>query len=153
MVLHGHALDHLAVIEPWADRLRGRQARNDPFGPDPQPVRAELPAAIARFWLDDALVLAQFSDAMATVPDEDWTRPTDADWTLADHVAHVAGWFAIGADALRDHAAGGAWKEVPPEGLDAFNDRQVRAARGTPAAVLGRNSPRTSISCGQPSGP
>jgi hypothetical protein len=135
-VLHGHALDHLTVLEPWADALRKRQIRNDPFGPDPQPVRAGLPAAIARFWVDDAAVLRQFTEIMASVPEADWTRPTGADWTLADHVAHVAGWFAIGADALKSHAAGGAWMEVPPEGLDAFNDRQVRAARGTPPPEL-----------------
>ena len=29
------------ILEPWADQLRDRQVRNDPFGPDPQPTRAE----------------------------------------------------------------------------------------------------------------
>ena len=130
-VLHGHALDHLRVLEPWADDLRLRQVRNDPFGPDPQPTRADLASAIARFWSDDAAILARFEDTIAAVPDAGWDRATDGDWTIADHVAHVAGWFEIGAEALERHAAGGAWMEMPPEGLDAFNDRQVRAARGT----------------------
>ena len=41
-VLHGHAIDHLTIIEPWTDQLRNRQVGNDPFGPDPQPTRATL---------------------------------------------------------------------------------------------------------------
>ena len=135
-VLHGHALDHLTVLEPWADALRRRQIRNDPFGPDPQPSRAALPAAIARFWSDDASVMAQFEEAIGALADSDWDRATDGDWTVADHVAHLAGWFAIGADALEQHAAGGAWMDMPAEGLDAFNDRQVRAARGTSPTML-----------------
>jgi uncharacterized damage-inducible protein DinB len=137
-VLHGHALDHLTVVEPWADALRRRQIRNDPFGPDPQPRRAGLADAIARFWSDDAVILAQFEELIAAVPDAAWEDKTDGDWTIADHLAHVAGWFSIGADALERHAAGDGWREMPPEGVDAFNDRQVRAARGTPPAELRR---------------
>ena len=137
-VLHGHALDHLRVLEPWADALRQRQTRNDPFGPDPQPVRAGLPSAIAGFWSDEAVILGQFDDLLSAVPEGDWAKPTDGDWTLADHVAHLAGWFAIGADALERHATSGVWKEMPPDGLDVFNDRQVRAARGTPPGELRR---------------
>ena len=137
-VLHGHALDHLRVLEPWADALCQRQTRNDPFGPDPQPVRAGLPSAIAGFWSDEAVILGQFDDLLSAVPEGDWAKPTDGDWTLADHVAHLAGWFAIGADALERHATSGVWKEMPPEGLDLFNDRQVRAARGTPPGELRR---------------
>jgi hypothetical protein len=135
-VLHGHALDHLTVLEPWADTLRRRQIRNDPFGPDPQPTRAGLAASIARFWSDDIAILDRFAETIASVPDADWARPTDGDWTVADHVAHLAGWFEIGAEALERHAAGGPWMDMPAEGLDVFNDRQVRAARATPPAVL-----------------
>jgi hypothetical protein len=136
-VLHGHALDHLRVLEPWADALRLRQIRNDPFGPDPQPTRATLASAIARFWAEDVSVLARFEETVAAVPDDDWDRAIGGDWTLADHVGHIAGWFEIGADALERHrTARGAWMQTPPEGIDAFNDRQVRAARGTPPKVL-----------------
>ena len=137
-VLHGHALDHLAVLEPWADALRQRQIGNDPFGPDPQPVRTELPAAIARFWSNEAMVVGLLEETMAAVPDSDWTRRTDGDWTLADHVAHLGGWFEIAVDALQQHRAGGGWRELPPEGLDVFNERQVRAARGTSPTDLRR---------------
>ena len=35
-VLHGHYLDHLAVIEPWTDSLRLRQVDGDPFVADPR---------------------------------------------------------------------------------------------------------------------
>ena len=41
MTLHGHYLDHLAVIEPWADRLRDRQVDGDPFVADPRPADAD----------------------------------------------------------------------------------------------------------------
>jgi len=135
-VLHGHALDHLAVLEPWAESLRQRQVQNDPFGPDPQPRRATLTDDIERFWATEASVLAAFAELMAVVPDARWTEPTGADWSLADHVAHLAGWFEIGADALEAHRAGRPWADMPPEGLDTFNERQVLAARGTEPAVL-----------------
>jgi hypothetical protein len=137
-VLHGHALDHLAVLEPWADALRDRQVRNDPFGPDPQPVRATLAADVARFWATAASVGTAFDRLMAGTPDDVWAVPTDGDWTLADHVAHLGGWFEEGSRALEAHRAGGPWPELPPDGIDAFNDRQVRAARGTPPADLRR---------------
>ena len=135
-VLHGHAIDHLTVLEPWADALRERQIGNDPFGPDPQPVRVALAAGIDRFWTTATAILADFDGLMAGVPDRSWIAATDGDWTLADHVAHLAGWFDEGARALEAHRAGGSWATLPPEGLDAFNDRQVRAARGTPTTEL-----------------
>src|SRR5204863_7714478 len=53
--------------------------------------------------------------------------------------------------ALEQHGASGTWREMPPEGVDAFNDRQVRAVRGTPPARLrerfdvGRARLRTAI--------
>ena len=137
-VLHGHAIDHLSVLEPWADALRARQIRNDPFGPDPQPVRASLAAGIDRFWAAAASVLADFDRLMATTPDSLWSAPTGADWTFADHVAHLGGWFVEGVRALDAHRADGSWMDLPAEGLDAFNDRQVRAMRGTAPADLRR---------------
>jgi hypothetical protein len=36
MTLHGHYLDHLAVIEPWTGELRRRQVDRDPFVADPR---------------------------------------------------------------------------------------------------------------------
>jgi len=135
-VLHGHELDHLNVLEPWADALRTRQIRNDPFGPDPQPTRADVGADIDRFWTTAKPILVEFGRALAETPDAAWTAATGDDWTFADHVAHLAGWFEIGAEALERHRAGRGWPELPPDGIDAFNDRQVRAARGTPPGEL-----------------
>jgi Mycothiol maleylpyruvate isomerase N-terminal domain len=138
-VLHGHALDHLSVIEPWTDTLRARQIGNDPFGPDPQPTRASLPAAKARFRAEDASITTAFREMLDAVADEDWPRRDGEAWSLADHVAHLAGWFVEGAQALETHAASGRWLGMPAEGLDPYNDRQVRAARGTsPHALRGR---------------
>ncbi|MBA2380565.1 MAG: ClbS/DfsB family four-helix bundle protein [Chloroflexi bacterium] len=135
-VLHGHALDHLTVLEPWAAQLRERQVRNDPFDRDPQPQRATLAGDLERFWTAEAAVMAQLTDLLATVPDEAWPAQTDGDWTLADHVAHIAGWFDEGAKAIEAHRDGGPWADVPAEGLEAWNDRQVRAARGTSPVEL-----------------
>ena len=135
-VLHGHALDHLTVLEPWADALRERQTGNDPFGPDPQPVRSSLAAGIGRFWATAGPVMAAYDRLMSATRDDAWTAPTDRDWTFADHVAHLGGWFVVAADALEAHRSGSAWAVLPAEGLDAFNDRQVRGARGRPPAAL-----------------
>jgi hypothetical protein len=130
-VLHGHAIDHLTVLEPWSAALRERQTGNDPFGPDPQPLRADLAGSIERFWVTAEPVLAGFDRLMASVPDTAWTVPTGEPWTFADHVAHLAGWFEEGAQALEAHRPGKPWADLPPEGVDAYNERQVRAARGT----------------------
>ena len=47
LALHGHYLDHLAVIETWTGALRARQADGDPFVADPRgpgPRHASWPA-------------------------------------------------------------------------------------------------------------
>lgn len=135
-VLHGHEIDHLVVLEPWADALRARQIGNDPFGADPQPLRSDLAGGIARFWASAESVLADFDRLMTSTSDDVWRIVTDGTWTLADHVAHLGGWFVEGARALEAHRPGGPWADLPAEGLDAFNDRQVRAARGMSPAEL-----------------
>jgi hypothetical protein len=68
---------------------------------------------------------------MEQLRDGDWPRRDGDAWSFADHVAHLSGWFDEGADALEVHAATGRWAAMPAEGLDAYNDRQVRAARGS----------------------
>ena len=75
-------------------------------------------------------------DIRGIVPDDLWPRSDGAAWSFADHVAHLTGWFAEGARALETHAAGGRWQAMPEEGVDAFNDRGVRTARGTAPAEL-----------------
>ncbi|HET9613743.1 MAG TPA: maleylpyruvate isomerase N-terminal domain-containing protein, partial [Candidatus Limnocylindrales bacterium] len=75
-------------------------------------------------------------DAIDDVPAEEWRDRNGKDWSLADHVAHLAGWFVEGARALETHAAIGRWPEMPPEGIDAFNERQVLEARDASPDVL-----------------
>lgn len=136
-VLHGHAIDHLRVLERWADRLRARQAENDPFGPDPQPVASDLAAAKERFWADEASVLAQFDSMIRALPVDAWTTAeVTAGWTVADHIGHIAAWFDEAAEALEQHRSAGTWRAVPAAGIDAWNEAQVRRARGTPVADL-----------------
>lgn len=136
-VLHGHAVDHLRVLEPWADRLRARQIENDPFGPDPQPVASDLAAAKARFWADEAGLFAHLDAILAGLPAAAWaSADVTTGWTIADHVGHLTAWFGEAADALEEHRRTGRWRELPATGTDAWNDEQVRLARGTPVATI-----------------
>jgi hypothetical protein len=131
-VLHGHALDHLRVLEPWAEKLRARQVGNDPFGPDPQPVAADPRRGIDRFWNDEATVFDQFDELVAATPLAAWSdREVTPGWTIADHVGHLAAWFNEAVRALDQHRATGGWIELPAEGIDAWNQVQANRLRGT----------------------
>src|SRR5688572_16940095 len=66
-VLHGHYLDHLAVVEPWTDVLRLRQVDGDPFVADP---RAPDHAV---FRAQELAINAQFDALVRTVPTGRWT--------------------------------------------------------------------------------
>lgn len=136
-VLHGHAVDHLRVIEPWADRLRTRQIENDPFGVDPQPRASDLAASVRRFWADEAAIVDAFEALVRSVPAELWfERDVTPGWSLADHVGHLASWFVEGTRALLEHRRSGRWIELPAGGIDAWNATQVAVLRGTPPDVL-----------------
>jgi hypothetical protein len=130
-ILHGHAVDHLRVLEPWADHLRARQVENDPLGPDPLPRTTALAAGIERFWADAAPIFALFDETVAAVPGDAWaTEGVTEGWSLADHVGHLASWFERAADALIEHRRSGRWAEVSSAGIDAWNGAQVAARRG-----------------------
>jgi hypothetical protein len=134
MVLHGHAIDHLQVIEPWTDRLRDRQVRNDPFAADPRPFGDGGAEGIAAFWAAEASVFAQFDRLVRAVPVERWEeRGPTPDWTLKDHVAHMAAWFDEAADVFEEHATTRTWRPGPAEGIDAWNARALVANRGLTA--------------------
>lgn len=140
MVLHGHELDHLGIVEPWAARLRARQVEGDPFTADPRPAGDGSPAAIDRFWSSEASVFALFDELVRPIPVERWEElgPT-ADWTLKDHVAHLARWFEAGTDAIETHARSGTWPTGPAEGVDAWNAREQTALRNlSPEDALAR---------------
>jgi hypothetical protein len=130
-VLHGHAIDHLRVLEPWADRLRARQIENDPLGPDPIPRPGALSAGIGRFWAEAVSIFNLCDETIAAVPLDAWTTPGVTEgWSLADHVGHLAAWFERAAEALVEHRRGGPWAEVSTPGVDAWNAVQVAVRRG-----------------------
>jgi Mycothiol maleylpyruvate isomerase N-terminal domain len=128
--LHGHYLDHLAVIEPWTDRLRDRQVDGDPFLADPRA------ADHAGFVADVATVDALFDAVIRPVPFDRWeASEVTPGWTLRDHVGHLADWMDEGVRAIDVHRETGAWLSDPEEGIDAWNERHVDDARGTSAAT------------------
>ena len=130
-VLHGHALDHLRVLEPWADSLRSRLVENDPLGPDPAPRPGEVAAGIGRFWTEATPIFVLFDETISGVPPDAWSTPGVTEgWSVADHVGHLASWFERAADALVEHRLSGRWDEVSSSGIDAWNAVQVVARRG-----------------------
>ena len=134
MTLHGHYLDHLAVIEPWTEELRRRQVDGDPFVADPRALDH------AGFVAQDAAVEADFAALIRAVPTERWTAPDlTPGWDLADHVAHLADWAEEGIRAVKVFEREGRWLADPEEGIDAWNERMVARSRGMAAAdVLAR---------------
>ena len=126
LTLHGHYLDHLGVIEPWADQLLVRQVDGDPFVADPR-------TADHGGFLDAAREIdASFDALMRSLPRDRWASEVTPGWTLRDHVGHLADWMAEGARAIGVHASGGGWLADPDEGIDAWNERHVAARRSEP---------------------
>ncbi len=137
MTLHGHQLDHLGILEPWADRLRERQVEGDPFGPDPMAGTGDPAADQAAFWADEAGVFAAFCELIDAVPaDLREVSGVTSGWSLKDHLAHLGSWFEEGAGAIEEHLRGGGWRPGPVEGLDAWNARNLEALRPRPWAEL-----------------
>jgi hypothetical protein len=136
MVLGGHYLDHLAVLEPWADQLRARQIDGDPFVDDPRA------ADHADFRAQDAIVAAQFDALTRPIPEAAWTvDAVTPGWTLRDHVGHLADWATEAVDAIEVYRRRGHWLADPDEGVDPWNERHVAAARAageTPALTRER---------------
>ena len=132
--LHGHYLDHLAVIEPWASALRTRQADGDPFVADPRAADHE------EFVARDSAAAADLQAFLRDLPTERWTAgEVTPGWTVRDHVAHLADWAQEGLRAIEVHRRDGEWPADPVEGIDAWNERMVQRSRGeTPEATLAR---------------
>ena len=125
LTLHGHRLDHLAALEPWADGLRRRQVDGDPFVADPRPPDIET------FRADDVAISAAFDELVRGVPAALWTADElTPGWTLRDHVAHVADWAAEGVRAIEVYHRRGHWLADPEEGIDSWNERHVALSRG-----------------------
>jgi DinB superfamily len=131
MTLHGHYLDHLGVIEPWADALRGRQTDGDPFVDDPRAVDH------AAFHAEDDRIARQFDALVRAVPVERWDgAAVTPGWTLRDHVGHLADWAAEGVRAIEVYHRRGHWLADPDEGIDPWNERHVAASRSESAAAI-----------------
>jgi hypothetical protein len=131
LTLHGHYLDHLAVIEPWAAELRLRQVDGDPFVDDPRV------ADHAAFEEHEAAAAAEFDRLLRGAPASAWASEVTPGWDVADHVMHLADWAEEGARAIDVHERLGYWVADPDEGIDAWNDRMVALHRGDgrPAAL------------------
>jgi hypothetical protein len=137
MTLHGHQLDHLSLLEPWAERLRQRQAEGDPFGPDPSVGTGDPGADRAAFWAAEASAAATLDELLDAVPKPSWEIPgVTPGWTLADHVGHLGSWYHEAVRALEAYRSDGTWLAAPSEGLDAWNAREVERLRSTPATEL-----------------
>ena len=124
MVLHGHYLDHLAALEPWADRLRLRQIDGDPFLADPR--AADHDGLVAQ----DEVIAEQFDSVVRSLSTEAWDGITiTTGWTLRDHVGHLADWTEEGVRAVAVYHERGVWLADPDEGVDPWNERHVRDSR------------------------
>ena len=134
LTLHGHYIDHLAVIDPWTDALLRRQVDGDPFIADPRPLDH------AGFAADAAAIDASFDAIVRDLPSGMWgAAEVTPRWTLRDHIAHLADWMVEGVRAIDVHAAEGRWLADPEEGTDAWNERHVIASRAeSPAETLRR---------------
>lgn len=132
--LHGHYLDHLAVIEPWTTELRLRQVDGDPFVTDPRA------ADHAEFAAQEAAIAADFDRLVRPVPAGRWRTPDlTPGWDLSDHVSHLADWAEEGVRAVEVFERLGYWLSDPDEGIDAWNARMVARSRGSgTTAVLDR---------------
>jgi len=140
MTLHGHYLDHLGVIEPWAESLRVRQMDGDPFRPDP---RVDSHATFAT---EAADVTARFESMISAVPADRWDRgDVTPGWTLRDHVGHLADWAAEGGRAVAIFTREGHWIADPEEGIDPWNARHVADARGASVAETRRRYDRAHV--------
>ena len=102
MILHGHYLDHLAVIEPWADAA-ARRARSTATRSSPTRGRRTTPD----FRAQDAAIAAQFDALVRPVPVDalDRRRELTPGWTLRDHVGHLADWAAEAVRAIEVYRA------------------------------------------------
>ena len=139
MGLHGHQLDHLSILEPWAETLRSRQAEGDPFATDEGSI-ADPTTPLPGFLVAEGIVHRQFEETVRAVPQQFWEQAAvTPGWTLKDHVAHIAAWFEEASEAVEDHLRSGGWRGGPNEGVDAWNARAAARDRHlTPTAALER---------------
>jgi uncharacterized damage-inducible protein DinB/predicted RNase H-like HicB family nuclease len=112
-----HDAEHAAQVAAW----RAAAARRTGVG-----AKAVLLAAL------DA-GREELLAAAALVPaGERATAPVCGEWTLQELVGHIADWEWVGAEGLRQMAAGQAPQVAPIGDVDAWNAAHVRARQGQP---------------------
>ena len=135
LTIHGHYLDHLGIIEPWTAALRDRQIDGDPFVEDPRAVDH------ADFRAQAAPLEADFEAVLETIPAAAFTgSEVTPGWTAQQHVGHIADWAMECVRAIEVYRRRGIWLSDPEEGIDAWNERMVAAARGESADDTMRRS-------------
>ena len=129
-VLHGHQLDHLGVLEPWAGQLIRRQVDADPFGADPY-VLADTVRDTDAYFAADAAVFGSFRETLDRLPAAAWAHELTPGWSVKDHAGHVAAWLEEGVDWLEEWRVTGRWRTYT-ESEDEWNARAVERWRPLP---------------------
>ena len=155
-----------AAADPLADgHPRGRGlglGLHDPARPLPRPSRGHRAVGRRRFAparptatrssptrgpstmpssrRGDAAAAADLDALLRNVPLDRWVvGEVTPGWTVRDHVAHLADWAEEGVRAIEVFRRDGEWLADPDEGIDAWNERMVEAARDeSPASTLAR---------------
>ena len=127
LTLHGHYLDHLAVIEPWADRAarppgRRRPVRGRPARRRPRRVRGRGRGSPT----------ADLEALLARRPARSLGRPTRSPpagpCATTSPISPTGPRRASGPS--RSTGTSGEWLADPDEGIDAWNERMVERSRG-----------------------
>ncbi len=93
----------------------------------------DLRAPERDLWADEAVLWARLQASWTGLDDAAWrlpgAAPSDAggpDWSLLDHVAHLAGWQDLAVDYVATALASGAWptdSDFAGGDFDVFNER------------------------------
>jgi hypothetical protein len=83
------------------------------------------------FFVDEAVIWRRFVAFLDALRRDDWTAAVaksaagGPDWTVVDHVAHIAAWEAFGLDSVVRALDGEPWPTIDAIGdLDTFNESQ-----------------------------
>ena len=106
----------------------------------------DLRASERDFWADEAAVWDRFSASWAGLGDAAWAlpgaAPSDAggpDWSLAEHVGHVADWQELAIDYIGAVLEGGQWPsddDYDGGDFDTYNERRREPWASMAPAVI-----------------
>jgi hypothetical protein len=109
----------------------------------------DLRAAGRDMWADEAVLWDRLNDSWAGLDDAAWhlpgAAPSDAggpDWSLAEHVGHIADWLELAVDYTTRAMATGVWPtddDYDDGDFDTFNERRREPWASMPReAILAR---------------